>query len=378
MSQQASNLVQAGVHSIEGTTGGSRALALARQREADRAAIESKRAEIVSRNAGDLPSFIKASSATSAPKKTFQLKTVRLLFVSSLHLKCNALAMQAPITAAAKIAAASVGGVKRRPQAVLSFIQDDDDEDDDFSSFSKRQMPKKGGGGSRSMLFSGPAAPDPAGAAAAASAPTGISADQTSNHADTGSAVKRARLGKDPRAATDFLPDADRSAAEAATVLALKDEWRAAQEVMKEQPLRVTYSYYDGTGHRRTAVVKKGDSVAGFLHQVQLDMAPLFPELKRMGVDALLYVKEDLILPHNITFYELIVTKARGKSGPLFLFDVSEDIRLASDPRVEVKESHPGKVVQRKWYDANKHIFPASRWSVYDPTVTYDSYSLRK
>jgi len=31
-----------------------------------------------------------------------------------------------------------------------------------------------------------------------------------------------------------------------------------------------------------------------------------------------MYVKEDIILPHTISFYDLIVNKAMGKSGPLF------------------------------------------------------------
>ena len=38
--------------------------------------------------------------------------------------------------------------------------------------------------------------------------------------------------------------------------------------------------------------------------------------------DALLYVKEDVIIPHSFSFYDLIVSQARGKSGPLFHFDV--------------------------------------------------------
>lgn len=40
----------------------------------------------------------------------------------------------------------------------------------------------------------------------------------------------------------------------------------------------------------------------------------------------------------------MIVTKARGKSGPLFHFDVHDDIRLVHDTRIEKDESHPGKV----------------------------------
>ena len=106
-------------------------------------------------------------------------------------------------------------------------------------------------------------------------------------------------------------------------------------------------------------------------------MSAEFRELSAISADALLYVKEDLIIPQDLTFYDLIVTKARGKSGPLFHFDVHDDIRFgAIDSRVEKVESHPGKVVERRWYDRNKHIFPASRWEVFDPTKTYGSYTI--
>ena len=55
-----------------------------------------------------------------------------------------------------------------------------------------------------------------------------------------------------------------------------------------------------------------------------------------------MYVKEDLIIPHHISFYDLIVSKARGKSGPLFHFDVHEDIRVVNDASREKDESHAG------------------------------------
>lgn len=32
--------------------------------------------------------------------------------------------------------------------------------------------------------------------------------------------------------------------------------------------------------------------------------------------------------------------------------------------------SNAGKVAERRWYERNKHIFPASRWEVYDPRVS--------
>jgi protein FAM50 len=78
-----------------------------------------------------------------------------------------------------------------------------------------------------------------------------------------------------------------------------------------------------------------------------------------------------------LTFYDLIATKARGKSGPLFSFDVHDDIRIGpNDVRVEKDDSHPGKVVERRWYERSKHIFPASRWEVYESTKDYGSYTI--
>lgn len=48
--------------------------------------------------------------------------------------------------------------------------------------------------------------------------------------------------------------------------------------------------------------------------------------------------QEDLIIPHNFTFYDFIINKARGKSGPLFNFDVHDDVRMLADASVEKDE----------------------------------------
>lgn len=33
-------------------------------------------------------------------------------------------------------------------------------------------------------------------------------------------------------------------------------------------------------------------------------------------------------------------------------------------------------MVERHWYDRNKHIFPANRWEIYDPEKKYDTYTV--
>mmetsp|Transcript_12198 Transcript_12198/g.28721 ORF Transcript_12198/g.28721 Transcript_12198/m.28721 type:complete len:373 (+) Transcript_12198:141-1259(+) len=176
---------------------------------------------------------------------------------------------------------------------------------------------------------------------------------------------------------TSFLPDKEREQRAKMERERLQKEWLERQETMKEEILQVTYSYWDGSGHRRTVQCKKGDTIGQFLELVRSDLAREFQEMRNVSSDALIYVKEDLILPQDISFYDLIATRARGKSGPLFNFDVHEDVRLGPlDSRVEKDESHPGKVVERRWFDRNKHIFPASRWEVYDPSKSYGRYTI--
>nr|XP_027097955.1 protein XAP5 CIRCADIAN TIMEKEEPER-like [Coffea arabica]XP_027097956.1 protein XAP5 CIRCADIAN TIMEKEEPER-like [Coffea arabica]XP_027097957.1 protein XAP5 CIRCADIAN TIMEKEEPER-like [Coffea arabica] len=184
------------------------------------------------------------------------------------------------------------------------------------------------------------------------------------------------KFGKDPTVETSFLPDSEREAEEQAERERLRKLWLVEQERIKNEPLEITYSYWDGTGHRRVIQVRKGDSIGEFLRAVQQQLAPEFREVRTTSVDNLLYVKEDLIIPHQHSFYELIVNKARGKSGPLFHFDVHEDVRTIADATIEKDESHAGKVVERHWYEKNKHIFPASRWEIYDPTKKWERYTI--
>lgn len=180
------------------------------------------------------------------------------------------------------------------------------------------------------------------------------------------------KMKKNPFVETSFLPDRERELRETAEREALAREWLAAQERAKQTPIAITYSYWNGTGHRRTLEVPQGTTVARFL---ELAKAP-FRELRAAGAEQLLFVKEDLIIPQHYTFYDLIAARARGKSGPLFHFDVHDDVRLVSDAAVEKDESHAAKLVERAWYDKNKHIFPASRWEVFDPAVRRDTYTI--
>ncbi|KAJ1437882.1 XAP5 protein [Sesbania bispinosa] len=141
------------------------------------------------------------------------------------------------------------------------------------------------------------------------------------------------------------------------------------EEPHHDEPLQITYSYWDGTGHRRV------------IQAIQQQLAPEFREIRTTSVENLLYVKEDLIIPHQHSFYELIVNKARGKSGPLFHFDVHEDVRTIADATIEKDESHAGKVVERHCSYAGFSFYASVSWlsifvQIYDPTKKWERYTI--
>ncbi|KAF9360652.1 hypothetical protein BGX26_008329 [Mortierella sp. AD094] len=197
--------------------------------------------------------------------------------------------------------------------------------------------------------------------------------EESSNNRSEPPVFKKAKFGKDPNIDTSFLPDREREEQERKAREELRQEWLRKQEEIKKEVIQITYSYWDGSGHRKEVECKKGDTIAQFLEKCRQQ----FQQLRGVSIDNLMYVKEDLIIPHHYTFYDFIINKARGKSGPLFSFDVHEDIRLTNDANVEKDESHAGKVVERTYYERNKHIFPLSRFEIYDPEKSYGKYTIK-
>ena len=84
-----------------------------------------------------------------------------------------------------------------------------------------------------------------------------------------------------------------------------------------------------------------------------------------------MYVKEDLIVPSHFSFHDLIVAKARGKSGPMFDFSAREDVRLVGDVRTESDAVHPGKVCLRAWYERTPAHLLRPRCINYEPGVDH-------
>ncbi|GKY92624.1 hypothetical protein MPSEU_000232500 [Mayamaea pseudoterrestris] len=346
----------AGISTVEGLVAGNRATQLEKKRQRDQEEFEAKKQQVVADAASstiNMEDKFAPSRMVAQEETSFKLKTVGLVSAQDFRrLQAEQLLgettatssnndNEAPIETADEQAARETALLKSRRKktkerkklmSTLSFA-DGDEEDEEEQDFGSHETSN----GQGNLSFK-----------------------------------------KDPSVDTSFLPDQQRDNQAIQERQKLELEWKKQQEARRKQPLEIVYSYWDGTGHRRSMQCIQGDTVGSFLDKVRKDCSKEFKELAGLHSDDLLYVKEDLILPHDLTFYDLIATKARGKSGPLFHFDVHDDLRIgALDVRVEKDESHPGKVVERKWYERNKHLFPCTRWEVFDPLKEYGGYKIK-
>lgn len=82
---------------------------------------------------------------------------------------------------------------------------------------------------------------------------------------------KRSRLKKNPNVDTSFLPDREREEAERKERERLRVEWLAKQEALKKEEIEIVYSYWDGSGHRKSVMV----SITSILSSTNRDQ-PLF------------------------------------------------------------------------------------------------------
>jgi len=155
-----------------------------------------------------------------------------------------------------------------------------------------------------------------------------------------------------------FLPDKGRDEYFEQEKRRLQLEWLSQQEEIKEAPLDIDYCFYDGTSNKKNMCIKKGSSIKEFL----LIAKKQFPEISDANSDTLLFVKENVIIPHQYTFYELIESKAQGKTGTLDIWVVEGDNSTATRTGAH---PHIAKIVSRNFYERNKHIYPFNLWEIY-------------
>ncbi|EAW06746.1 FAM50/XAP5 family protein [Aspergillus clavatus NRRL 1] len=219
---------------------------------------------------------------------------------------------------------------------------------------------------------------------------------------DDGSAPSSRRITPNPNAPPP--PKALTKAAlkaEAEARDALRREFLAMQEAVKNTEILIPFIFYDGTNiPAGTVKVRKGDPVWLFLDRCRKVGAELGVggasgatkgrkdnrrEWARISVDDLLLVKGEIIIPHHYEFYYFIANRipSFSNTGGL-LFDYSDKPAAAAssdnplsrpdNDQLEGADKDPSltKVVDRRWYERNKHIFPSSLWREYEPGPEFE------
>ncbi|KAF1936546.1 hypothetical protein EJ02DRAFT_470352 [Clathrospora elynae] len=211
-----------------------------------------------------------------------------------------------------------------------------------------------------------------------------------------------ASIGLKPRVMTKTALQREAHQAELA-----RQDFVVMRDAVKATEVVVPFVFYDGTnipgGRCR---IKKGEQVWLFLDKARKVGAELGVggdksrrDWARVSVDDLMLVRGEVILPHHYDIYHFLFNRVTGFNGPLFDYSAqptkatpsatdakAEEEAAVYDPlnqtrKKKSKESsmpdeelegfsdEPAitKVVDRRWYERNKHIFPASAWAEYVP-----------
>ena len=89
----------------------------------------------------------------------------------------------------------------------------------------------------------------------------GISTEGVSNSnspavdGDEDPPAKRGKFRKNPDVDTSFLPDREREEEQRRERERLRQEWLRNQEQIKQEEIEIVYSYWDGSGHRKSVLV---------------------------------------------------------------------------------------------------------------------------
>jgi protein FAM50 len=260
--------LDAGIHLSEGNVAGNRAAVLAQKRQRDQEDFEAKQRKLTERRSAGSIQLAGKFEGGSSSDVVFQSKTIGL--VTADDFKKAAQDEQAHTTSTVAMSETETERLarekleqqeakqkmreKKKQLAVLSFAGDE--EEDDFITL-----------------------------------PT------------------NAKGRKDPTVDTHFLPDKHRDMEKEAERKRLEAEWKVEQDRIQNEKLEIVYSYWDGSGHRRVVEVLKKNTIGQFLEKARQALSKEFRELGSLSADALLYVKEDLIIPQDLSFYDLIVTK---------------------------------------------------------------------
>ena len=129
--------------------------------------------------------------------------------------------------------------------------------------------------------------------------------------------VVKKRIVKNPNVNTSFLPDKERELQEIEKRKQLTEEWQQEQDKKKAEKLEITFSYWDGSGHRRSVTCTKGTNVGQFLEICRKSLMDEFRELRGCSSENLIYIKvgaakKSVAIPGVARGHELPAFREKG------------------------------------------------------------------
>ena len=121
--------------------------------------------------------------------------------------------------------------------------------------------------------------------------------------------------------------------------------------------------FWDGFEVTKTLRIKKETKIGLFQEICRRDFIEEYPDLKSIrGEFGLLFVIDGVIIPPSLTFLDLLKKDLKGISGnPLF--------RLVKKDGFEERSGEPTIIIDKRVYDACKHIFPLKQWNQLNMTL---------
>ncbi|KAJ9457039.1 Protein XAP5 CIRCADIAN TIMEKEEPER [Diplonema papillatum] len=148
---------------------------------------------------------------------------------------------------------------------------------------------------------------------------------------------------------------AQKEAQEAKTLRLLEEQYEAEKQRVLAEVIEVAYTVYPDR-KQYAMTVKKGDTVGHFLQK------SAFQNKELAKTQDALFVREDLILPNDMTFYDVLAAGAKGRTGRLCEFNTIVDTGGRRKTTA---------IVCAKWYSRNKEMMPARLWELFDLSKDY-------
>ena len=139
----------------------------------------------------------------------------------------------------------------------------------------------------------------------------------------------------------------------------LEAKMRELKETNQAKKIKVSFFYFDGFKTTKSVIATKGTKIGDFLELARKFICREYPEFASIKGDHIfMLVAEEHIIPNEVNFFELELKNIYEKPGPKMDY-----AKIEHEYELEELKSPVLKIIDRRFYEQNKHIFPFSKWA---------------